>query len=657
MTQPNATVLTDTKEHFFQEFSETILDTVGALIIVLDNHGHIRRFNQACEDTMGYRFEELAGEPFWQRLVVPEDRAACQRMFQNIDTFVFPSRQEKVWLTKDGRQEPIAWSNATLRDVDGRIRCVIGTGIRLTDQKEAERNYRSLFENALDGIFQTTPEGHYLRANPALAKCYGYQSSEELICGLQDITQQLYVDPNRRAEFVRLMQEQDRVSGFEAQIYRKDGRVIWIAEHARAVRDTSGRLLFYEGTVQDITQRKNLEAERERLLAEALERADHDPLTGLLNHRAFHKRFQQEAARAEREGTTLAVAVLDLDNFKFFNDAYGHAAGDDVLRRVAEALQAGCRRYDILSRFGGDEFALLMPGTTSATAQQTVARLQTSLETAGYLPAESQSAIPLTLSVGLALYPNEGMEHQSVLEIADARLLRTKTGGSEDEMVEQLRTKLTGSFHGFAMLDALVAAVDNKDRYTRRHSEDVMRYALVIASELGLSKAVQETIQIAALLHDVGKIGVPDRILRKPGSLTAEEYEAVQQHPMMGAVIVGAVPGFEDTLDAVRHHHERWDGEGYPFGLAGEAIPLAARIMAVADAFSAMTMDRPYRKGKTAESAIAILSAGEGSQWDPQCVSAFLRTLLLRGKKANRHPAAHTVDQPKVCGCAEVLLA
>ena len=623
--------------HFLHKLSEALLDTVDALVLVLDSHGRIVRFNRACETMTGYSFQEVLGHYFWQHFILPADIPFFQTLFRDIDSLPFLHRKENIWLTKEGKQELISWSNAALRDESGKIQFVLGTGIRITDQKtaeaalqKAEQHYRSIFENALEGIFQTTPEGRYLSVNPALARIYGYPSTEMLVHGLYDITRQLYVNPESRAEFARLMQEHGTVSDFEAQIYRKDGSIIWITENAREVRDTKGRLLFYEGTVQDITERKSLEAERERLLEEALERADHDPLTGLLNHRAFHKRFGEETAHADRDGTTLSVAVMDLDNFKFFNDAYGHAAGDDVLRRVADALRADCRGYDILSRFGGDEFALLMPGTNSETANTLLRRLKSSLETIGYRPTESETAIPLTLSVGLAFYPEEGLERQSVLEIADARLLRTKTGGSEDESIEDLRATLMGSFQGFSMLDALVIAVDNKDRYTRRHSEDVMRHALLIASELGLSAAALKTIQIAALLHDVGKIGVPDRILRKPSRLTPDEFEAVQQHPMMGAVIVGAVPGFEDTLDAIRHHHERWDGQGYPFGLSERDIPQFARIMAVSDAFSAMTMDRPYRKGKKAEEAIAILDAGAGSQWDPACVSAFQRAMAAQ---------------------------
>ena len=564
-----------------------------------------------------------------QLYVAPERRQEFIRLMQehgavaNFEAQIRRRDGSVIWIAEHAR---------AVRNAEGRLLFYEGTVQDITKRREAEEalrqaeaSYRSIFEHAVEGIYRGTPEGSLMAANPALAQMLGFESPEKLLTDFGQ-TSQNYVDAGRQADFARLMREADSVVGFEYQVYGKDGAVLWFNENARAVRDAAGRLLYYEGTIQDITDRKNLEAERERLLAEALERADHDPLTGLLNHRAFHKRFGEEAARAEREGTSLAVAMLDLDNFKFFNDSYGHAVGDEVLRRVAETLRGGCRRYDILARFGGDEFALLMPGTGAEAAANLAARLKALLEEAGYRPSDSEAAIPLTLSVGLAVFPEDGQERHQVLETADARLIHTKTGGSDDQFIESLRSTLLSSVAGFSMLDALVTAVDNKDRYTRRHSEDVMRYALQIGHALGLDEAMLRTLQVAALLHDVGKIGVPDRILRKPGRLTEDEFEAIRQHPMMGAVIVGAVAGFEDALDAVRHHHERWDGRGYPAQLAGEETPLLARIMAVADAFSAMTMDRPYRKGKCPEEARAILAAGAGSQWDAACVAAFDRT-------------------------------
>ncbi len=356
-----------------------------------------------------------------------------------------------------------------------------------------------------------------------------------------------------------------------------------------------------------------------------------DPLTGLCNHRTFHKRLAEEAGRASREGQTIGVAMLDLDNFKFFNDAYGHAAGDDVLRQLTQALRQNMLPEDTVGRFGGDEFALILPYKTAAGTRQGLSAealseiLDAALSGLLFQPPDSSSAIPLTVSFGVALFPNQADSPMEALELADKRLMHVKTGGSSDHAAEKLCRELARSLSGFPMLNALVTAVDNKDRYTRRHSEDVLAYSLQIAEGVGLSPAVQRTVQIAALLHDVGKIGIPDRILRKPSALTDEEFQAVQQHPVMGAVIVGAVPGFEETLDAVRHHHERWDGGGYPSGLIGAEIPFLARLIAVADAFSAMTTDRPYRKGMAREKALRILEEGAGTQWDPECVHALLR--------------------------------
>jgi len=406
--------------------------------------------------------------------------------------------------------------------------------------------------------------------------------------------------------------------GEEALRQAKASLEVRVAERTAALAKANAELQT------EIGERRALEEERERLLTEALERADHDPLTGLLNHRAFHKRFQEETDRALRQNVPLAIAVLDLDNFKFFNDAYGHLVGDDVLRQVASVLQSCCRSYDTLARFGGDEFALLMPGTSQAEAPHLAERLRLRLAEAAYRPPNSDSAIPLSLSMGFSVFPDDEPSRLEALELADARLLRVKTGAEDTAEADVLRKSLNDSVEGFSMLDALVTAVNNKDRYTRRHSEDVMVYSLQIAREMGLDVAAQAALATAALLHDVGKIGVPDFVLRKPSGLTGEEVEVIKHHPVMGAVIVAAVPGLEGTLDAVRHHHERWDGQGYPSGLQKLEIPFAARLMAVADAFSAMTTDRPYRKGHPASKALGFLAEGAGTQWDPECVAAFL---------------------------------
>jgi diguanylate cyclase (GGDEF)-like protein/putative nucleotidyltransferase with HDIG domain len=347
-----------------------------------------------------------------------------------------------------------------------------------------------------------------------------------------------------------------------------------------------------------------------------------DHLTGLLNYRSFQLRLSEEAAHVQR---TAAMVLLDVDNFGYFNDAYGHAVGDGVLRTVAARLKGMCGACDDVARFGGDEFTILMPDVASTTTSAEVeARVQAGLDGLSFIVPGAADAIPIFLSVGAALLPAGEDDWHQVLEQAQERLRRVKTGGDVEVEADRVRTEALHSYAGFSMLDALVTAVDNKDRYTRKHSEDVMKYSLAIARELGMDSAGMHTVAVAALLHDVGKIGVPDAILRKPGKLTEEEFAVVKQHPQMGAVMVGAVGGLDDTLDAVRHHHERWDGGGYPLGLHGAETPLIARVMSVADAFCAMTTHRPYRDAIDKQKALSILSQGAGTQWDPACVQAFL---------------------------------
>ena len=512
---------------------------------------------------------------------------------------------------------------------------------------EATRRLALIVENSHEAIISTDLDCRILSWNRGAERLYGWTPEEAIGKGIG-----LTFPPEQASQdMCRLLESLERVGGileYEAVRIHQDGTQREVAVTFSPVRDAAEVQTGRAFIVRDITAQKEAERERARLLAqteallaEATERADRDPLTELFNHRCFHKTLMEEAGRARREGTFLAVAMLDLDHFKFFNDAYGHPVGDDALRRVADALRECCRPYDTPARFGGDEFAVLMPGVGRDEAHAVAARLARSLEGISIRPPGCIEDVPLRLSVGLAVFPDGDLSPLETVALADQRLYCAKSGGEEApaEAAEEgsekaapgaaddaghLRGRLTGAVQGFSMLDALVTAVDNKDRYTRRHSEDVMAHSLHLARALGLGEAERQTVAAVALLHDVGKIGIPDQILRKPGRLTEEEFDAVRLHPRMGAVIVGAVPGLEEMLGGICHHHERWDGLGYPDGLAGEAIPLVARLLAVADAYSAMTSDRPYRPGMSVPEALRLLEAGAGTQWDPACVAAFL---------------------------------
>jgi putative nucleotidyltransferase with HDIG domain len=235
----------------------------------------------------------------------------------------------------------------------------------------------------------------------------------------------------------------------------------------------------------------------------------------------------------------------------------------------------------------------------------------------------------LRLSIGIAAYPDDADGSHALLAASDARLYEAKRAGGRTveagrDLHEPDGGAGEGDLAGFDMLSALVTAVDNKDRYTGEHSAQVATFACALADALGLSPATQRTLRLAGLLHDVGKIGVPDRVLRKPGKLDADEWEAMKQHVALSATLVRAVVPDQNVLAAVAHHHERWDGKGYPQGLAGAEVPLLGRIMIVADAVSAMAMDRPYRAGLSAQMIVAELRKGAGSQFDPALVEPFI---------------------------------
>jgi diguanylate cyclase (GGDEF)-like protein len=378
-----------------------------------------------------------------------------------------------------------------------------------------------------------------------------------------------------------------------------------------------------------------------RLYDTAIQAADRDFVTGLYNHRAVVHRLEREIRRADQLGAPLAVLVMDLDNFKLFNDTHGHLMGDQVLKCVAEVLREGCREGDVAGRYGGDEFILLCPNTNALGARAIAEAIRARLADAAPFTADGRR-LPLSVSCGLAVYPEMVAAQHELLATADMNLYEAKLDGVAvvGGEPEKENVRLEG---GFSTLDALVTAVDKRDRYTRRHSEDVTEFSLMIAEEMGLSEDTKRTVRIAGLLHDLGKIGVPDQILRKPGKLTDEEFEIMKQHPMLGWMIVSAIPALSETLPAIRHHHERYDGRGYPDGLAGEEIPLLGRLMAVGDAFSAMTTDRPYRKGMETHEAIAELRRGRGTQWDPQMVDAFLRAWERKEEERQRdaNPFSH----------------
>jgi diguanylate cyclase (GGDEF)-like protein len=350
-----------------------------------------------------------------------------------------------------------------------------------------------------------------------------------------------------------------------------------------------------------------------------------DALTETLNHGALVGHLAGEIERARTDGTPLGVALVDIDNFRLLNDNHGHKAGDEVLLVVAAALREHLPDGCVMGRYGPDEFLLVVGHETVAELEPTAGRLRAHLADLS-LEFEATERLPLTVSVGICTFPVDGTSVTELLATLAATLQEARASGGDAVRVARRDVADRDSgVSNFDVLQGLVVAVDTKDRYTKRHSEDVARYGVFLAERLGLDTAIVDTIRTAGLLHDIGKIGIPDAILRKPGRLTDEEFDVVKQHVALGDMIVRDLPDIDAIRAGIRHHHERWDGRGYLEALCGEDIPLIARILAVGDAFSAMTTTRPYRKALDVREALARLGDAAGTQLDETLVEVFVR--------------------------------
>ena len=421
----------------------------------------------------------------------------------------------------------------------------------------------------------------------------------------------------------------------------------------------------YEGalvSVTDVTEAVQAKRQLEETNRRLEEQAATDELTGLPNRRRFLDVLRHEFEQARRYGTSLVLAVVDVDRFKNINDVYGHAFGDRVLREVANTLQACVRTVDTVARLGGDEFEILMPQTEIQDAFSTAERIRREI---AQLPiSDGAEVLQVTVSIGIGSAAGSAdRTPDNLVQRADEALYAAKGAGRdctrawplacdhrpdeaplEQEAVERLQQHIQGlasrSLEMFIQsVQNLVRAIEAHDPNTRGHSEKVAAYAVRIAETLGLADEDVDAIRRAGMVHDIGKVGISDAILRKPERLTPEERRLVEQHVLIGASILDQFGTLDGAIPIVRYHHERWDGRGYPDGLQGEAIPLGARVLAVADVFDALTSDRAYHRARDEAATLGILKQEAGRQFDPAAVEAMARWLRESGPLSLKHTA------------------
>jgi diguanylate cyclase (GGDEF)-like protein/putative nucleotidyltransferase with HDIG domain len=376
-----------------------------------------------------------------------------------------------------------------------------------------------------------------------------------------------------------------------------------------------------DGLLEELAQLRQRVAELEAERARSL-RFDH--VTGVLSARAFRGRVSEEVERARRYQRPLSLAVISIDDFAALELRHGFKAGDELLTTIARRLRAATRSHDLLGRSAHSEFGLLLPDTLAAAALASLERLLVELEFVGEGAIRAAGA-----SMGIAAL-TRGMSAEELLASARVACARAQVAGGGRAVLAADSTGGDGVLGAEAdapqrdAIEALAVALLERDRYTGEHSEAVIDMSGAVARNLGCSAAEVERVKSAALLHDIGKVAIPDDILHKPGPLTDDEWRLMREHPVIGERILRVLPGLGTIARIVRHEHERWDGRGYPDGLVGEAIPLGSRIIIAADTYHAITSDRPYRAARSHSDAVDELTRCAGTQFDPRVTAALI---------------------------------
>jgi len=457
---------------------------------------------------------------------------------------------------------------------------------------ESERKYSSYIENAPDAVFVVDEKGNYVDANNAATKITGYSREELLKMNIRDITP---VESMSQAveHFGELIQAGS--SRGELQYIHKNGSLRWWS--LDAVKLDVNRFL---GFARDISDKKKVESE-------ILHLSYHDHLTGLYNRRFF----EQELKRLDTlENLPISIIMFDVNGLKLVNDSFGHDAGDTLLKKAAEAINKVCRGKDLSARIGGDEFVLFLPKTSSKECVEIANQIKE------LSSKEKVANIELSISYG---YDTKEMDKQSILEImanAENYMYRYKLFERSSN-----RSKTT---------DLIMNTLFEKSKREAAHSNRVSSICQIIASTMGLGNEAINKIRIAGLIHDIGKIGVAESILNKPGILTSDERSEIERHPEIGWRLLSSTNEYSELAQLVLNHHEKWDGSGYPNGIKGEAIPFEARIIAIADAYDAMTSNRSYRVALNNEEAIEELRRGAGTQFAPEIVEVFVNQVLTK---------------------------
>lgn len=652
-------------------------------MIFVNVKGKVKYANKRCMEVMGYTREEFYSDQFnFMDITAEEFKPTVQAAFQKHSQNMEVPPYEYCVITKSGKRIQTILTSK-LMNYNGEP-AIMGIITDISQQKnnekamrESEQRYRSTIDSLADAIHVVDKNLKIVLINESFKRMNKLLGLSTDIVGLTVFEAFPFLPTRVRDEYLRVFktgkvlitEEESIVSG--KKIFTET-RKIPLFENEKVVRIIT--------SIVNITERKLFEIHQQELNRELAlsnkklkQLALRDAHTGLYNHRFLSEALDPAFALALRNRYPFSLIMIDIDYFKSINDVYGHLFGDIVLKQFADMIRKQVRRYNTVIRYGGEEFIVLSPNTDRLMAVKFAQRL---LDEIGVTPfGNKKNSIKLKVSIAVASYPDDTINRpMDLIELAERILDKAKEFGGNQvfssenvkkgrknhknkkeakmdihylkEKMERLNKRANQSL--IEAIFAFAKTIEMKDHYTGEHVEMTVYFASQIAEKAGLTKEEIHHIKQAAILHDLGKVGISEKILLKPGELTQDEFKTIMEHPVIGADIIRPIHLLHNIIPLVMYHHERWDGKGYPMGLKGEEIPIGARVIALADAYQALTSTRPYRKAFSKAEAIRIIKKESGTRFDPKIVKVFLtlsKHLKVPGEGKKQHKKKPAVQK------------
>ena len=588
--------------------AEKYLDIAATIFLIVDGKGVVTLINRTGCETLGMQKSEIVGRNWVKTFIAEADGLGTEQVLQKIakggEGYEI---HESHMLTGNGALRNIVWRSVALPDEEGHAGSILSSGVDVTELKAALNNLRES-ERSKSVLLANLP-GMAFRCSPLPGRAMQFVSDGCL--ALTGFAPQALIGEQMQA-YDRMICEEYRQPlrteieqsirrrvpmKLEYEIVTVSGDKKWVLETSQGVFNGQGVVEAIEGIIIDITESKKRSLQIQYL-------NDHDYLTGLYNRQYF------EGAKVRLslpQMLPLAIILTDINGLKLVNDAFGLECGDRIVKKAAEILTCCCGENDVLARTGGDEFSILAPCSGHAEADNLIAAIRAAFEL--YNSSISDKTQVISLSIAHSVRERADMTVADAIKQAEESLSRQKL--------------LDKRSHHNAMLASIMATMYERSFETEEHAERIASLSIRIGGKMNLTQRQLDELHLFSMLHDIGKVGIRDQILKKPGRLTDLEWSEMKKHPEIGYRIAMSTPDLSTVAEYILTHHEKWDGTGYPRGLRGYEIPLLSRILAVADAYDAMTEDRVYRKGMHRDRAVEEIIRSAGTQFDPDIVAVF----------------------------------